>query len=478
MKKLICLFLMLSCFQVFCQTSLDQQLFDNKQNQKIDNESHYVVALTSSILPSALFYSWNNFILQAGWAKLEDGELREFYNRELSYDNDWVSTNFVGHPYQGSLYYMSGRNANLNMFESFAISVLGSYVWEYICEANDPSINDMAYTTIGAFALGEMLYKLSNEVSDKYYGFSYILNPINMYADLFLGTKRHNNQNNIHSLDLWIGVSNAYGQGGPLSSEYNKIIEKTPFLAKTGVSVVYNDPYGHVSKEPYDQFELIVFGGIGPGNGVTQEKKLEEQIAYNTTLFSNGVLKSYAKDISDFNEITYGFCMLYDYTWNNFYTFTSLAPGVMFNQRIKNIEKNNTFAYQLALGFNVLGITEFNYYRRRLIATLAGRPFRSYNYTFGYELCGKVEFDFNQKHLLNFVTHSYASSNFHDILEDNYTGWSFFSLNQLSYEYLISKKVAAGVKDNFYINYAIYNSLPSYFSLQNEIELYFKWYLY
>lgn len=475
MKKfLFCLLFFLSSVALFAQNNVNsisssEELFYYENNS---NEPHYLIAVTGSLLPSALFYSWNNFVLQAGWAKMDDEDREAFYNRDLKYDDDWVSTNFVGHPYQGSLYYLSGRSANLNMFESFCISIFGSYMWEYCCEANRPSINDMVYTTIGAFALGEMLNKLSHQADENNYIFHYMINPIQMYSDLFLGKRPVKNDNCIESLDLWFGLSSSIGLGGPLSSEYDSIIEKYPFMAKTGINVLYNDPYGHISKEPYDQFELSIFMGIGPGNDVVHEKPLENQYAYNTSLFSNGVLKSFAKDVNDNNEISYGFSMLYDYTWNSFYEFTSLAPALFYNQRIKNFD--SYFGYQLHLGFNILGITEFNYYRRQQIELPSGNM-RSYNYVFGLELYAKAQYEF-KNHKLTFNSHSFASDNFYDSENGNYTGWSFYALDQLSYEYMLSKNVCLGLQDNFYVNYSFYRSLPNYFSLQNEVDLYAKWY--
>ena len=475
MKKFLALLVLFLCsVSVFSQRNVtdsihEDSLFDYSLDE---NDKHYIVALTGSLIPSALFYSWNNYVLQAGWAKVDDDEMSAFYNRDLEYDTDWVSTNFLGHPYQGSLYYLSGRSANLNMFESFAISVLGSYVWEFICEANAPSINDMAYTTIGAFALGEMLNKLSHQADENVYAFHYLLNPISMYSDLFLGIRPVNNQDNITMLNTWIGISSAVGNGGPISNDYNNILEKYPFFAKSGIEINYNDAYGHDSKEPYDQFELCFYGGVGPGTGIRQEKVLEEELSYNTTLFSKGVLKTFSLDINEYIDTTIGFSMLYDYAWLNFYEFTSLAPAFYFAQRI-NGEKS-LFSYQTNIGFNLLGITEFNYYRRRYIENPS--RFRSYNYVFGLEMYNSLNFE-NKKNIFNFNSRIFASCNFYDPRIKNYSGWNFYSLNQLSYEYLFSKSIGIGLQYDFYINYSYYHSLPNYLSYYNEVELFVKWHL-
>lgn len=473
-KTLLFLFLISLTSISFSQNNDNKSdLFSySDQEQSDSNEKHYIVALTGSLLPSVICYSWNNYILQAGWAKVDEDEMRHFYNRNLTYDTDWVATNFLGHPYQGSLYYLSGRSANLNMFESFAVSVLGSYVWEFICEANAPSINDMAYTTVGAFALGEMLNKLSHQADESNYLYHYLINPIQMYSDLFLGKRPVDNEDNIKELNLWMGISTAIGKDGPISDSYTNITEKYPVLGKTGINIVYNDAFGHQSKEAYDQFELSIYGGLGPGTGISQEKPLEEEISYNTSLFSKGIIKSCALDLGQKIDTTIGISMLYDYTWNNFFEFTSLAPALMIAQRFNN--ENSIFSYQANLGFNLLGISEFNYYRRRLLPL--PENMRSYNYVFGFELSDVIHWE-NEKNKIDLTSHSFASCNFYDSDIDNYTGWSFYSLNQLSYEYLITNNVSLGIQDDFYINYSIYKSLPDYLSYINEIELFVKWHL-
>ena len=59
----------------------------------------------------------------------------------------------------------------------------------------------------------------------------------------------------------------------------------------------------------------------------------------------------------------------------------------------------------------------------------------------------------------------------------DYAWLNFYSLNQLSYEYLFSKSVGIGLQYDFYINYSYYHSLPNYLSYYNEIELFVKWHL-
>lgn len=474
MKKfLLCsFFLSLFYMNLFSQTNnsvKSNNLFISDNYE----EKHYFVALTGSLLPSVICYSWNNYIIQAGWAKVDSEEMAEFYNRDLEYDTDWVSTNFLGHPFQGSMYYLAGRSSNLNPFESFAISVLGSYVWEFICEANAPSINDMAYTTIGAFALGEMLFKLSHEAGSKSYPLTYCLNPMQMYTDLLLGRNLNTvGGGNIYSLSIFTGISTAFGYDYPQSSLYSNQKESFPFMTKAGLEVIYKDPYVHEVNSVYDQFELSIYGGMGPGNGIPQEKPLEEEISYEVALFSNGVLKSINPDFEKTPDTVFGFSMLYDFIWNNFFEFTTLAPAVMIKQRISN--DKSVFNYQVHLGFNVLGITEYNYYRKRYLNYTV--PFRSYNYVYGLELFTQLCYEYNDKHFIRFDSHSYFSRDINEKRIDNDNGNELYSLNQLSYKYKLNNNVALGIQDDFYVKYTWFDLLPDFFSIYNSTMIFVQYY--
>jgi hypothetical protein len=79
-------------------------------------------------------------------------------------DRDPFTTNQLGHPYGGSMYYGFARSAGLNFWESFAYTFAGSALWEIAGENTPPSRNDQVATGIGGTFLGEALFRLSNLV--------------------------------------------------------------------------------------------------------------------------------------------------------------------------------------------------------------------------------------------------------------------------------------------------------------------------
>ena len=91
------------------------------------------------------------------WANMEQGWV---------WDLDDFVVNQVGHPYQGSNYFNTGRANGLSFYESAAVTAFGSATWEYFGETNHASLNDFINTTLGGIALGEMFHRAAWLVRD------------------------------------------------------------------------------------------------------------------------------------------------------------------------------------------------------------------------------------------------------------------------------------------------------------------------
>lgn len=76
-----------------------------------------------------------------------------------SWDGDTMDDNTFRHPVHGSILYMIARANGMNIWESSLYSLGGSWFWEIFCESQDPSINDMVYTTIGGITIGEVAWR-------------------------------------------------------------------------------------------------------------------------------------------------------------------------------------------------------------------------------------------------------------------------------------------------------------------------------
>ncbi|MDR1338850.1 MAG: DUF3943 domain-containing protein [Prevotellaceae bacterium] len=88
------------------------------------------------------------------------------FRQGFVWDNDQFSTNLLGHPYHGGLYFNAARSSGMNFGQSLPYSIAGSLMWEYCMENEPPSINDFISTSIGGAVLGEITFRLSGSLID------------------------------------------------------------------------------------------------------------------------------------------------------------------------------------------------------------------------------------------------------------------------------------------------------------------------
>lgn len=76
-------------------------------------------------------------------------------------DTNQFNTNYISHPFAGTLYYTTARANHLGVFESFGYAFAASLLWEYFGELREEvSINDATVTPVSGFAIGETFHQL------------------------------------------------------------------------------------------------------------------------------------------------------------------------------------------------------------------------------------------------------------------------------------------------------------------------------
>lgn len=89
---------------------------------------------------------------------------RNITHKYWVWDKDHVETNAWRHPVHGSLFYLIARANGMSIGESSLYTLGGSWMWEIFCEAEDPSVNDMVYTTLGGITIGETLWQSGKSI--------------------------------------------------------------------------------------------------------------------------------------------------------------------------------------------------------------------------------------------------------------------------------------------------------------------------
>lgn len=431
-------------------------------NEKV--KKHYFLAIGTMLIDNLVISSYNRFVSQASWAKVTWDDASHFYEHKWKWDTDWYWTNFVLHPYQGSLYYMGARSSNLNPLESFAVTVTGSTIWEYFCERNSPSKNDMVYTTLGAFAVGEMLYRLSIEADQKSRFAGHVINPDGMITEWVTGQKPRGTTGNIDSFSLKFtaGTTRAHTA---FEKTFENSSETFPAFVSPEFNVVYNDPYGWDSNSPYSQFDLTMGAQVGFGSG-KGDTELNEKIMYDIHLSSNGMLFSRAPDFGENKDTTIGLIFDYDFIWHSFMELSSLAPGFAIKQRINHANKSKS-EWQIHVDALVLGTTDYYYYRRNKNLSPSAEvdevP-RDYNYTYGNETVLKYKFTGKNGWILDTDFHGYAMRVFENQKQEGlYTGWELIGIVTANGEMPVSDRVNLGIGNQLYLKKTLYNDVPQIF---------------
>ena len=444
-----------------------------------DGKKHWFSAISFVAFFNVGLCTWNRYMIGSSWAKVGWDEWDHFWERKLSWDDDWYWTNFVLHPYQGSLYYMASRGSNLNMLESFAITVVGSAAWEYLCETNAPSKNDMTYTTIGAVALGEMLYRLSLNADEVSSLLGFAINPTRLWTQGWTRQKPRGTTHNIHELYTKVGIGSTQTHTNLI--HYNgdyKQNELYPVFVSPEIYVAYNDPYGHDSNDPFGEFELKGSFAVGAGSGYGADcayKKIDKKMMYDIRIESNSMLWARAPKLSESTDTTVGLSFIYDFDWHSFYQLCCLTPALAIKQRVNG--ESSRFEWQAHLGWDLLGTTDFYYFHRDLIKSDSSTN-RTYSYTMGPQALLRARWISDSGFALNFGVRGYAMYDFYNQLKDHAsTGYEYIGIANASVEVPVSKKLRLGIGDEIYLKRAYYKDLPDVFQAVNTGSLFAKWQL-
>ncbi len=124
-----------------------------------------IAALAKDLSINAILLSWDYFVQDREWARVSNDVIKDHFTHKPVFDNDSFSGNQFSHPYHGGMFYNAARNEGLSYGFSLLYPLIGSATWEWLCETNAPSINDILSTGVGGAVLGEV----SHRVSDIFY---------------------------------------------------------------------------------------------------------------------------------------------------------------------------------------------------------------------------------------------------------------------------------------------------------------------
>ena len=106
-------------------------------------------------------------VLKREFARVSWDTWKENIQNGFKSDGDRFGTNFLGHPYQGSIFFNAARSYNHSFWESIPYTMAGCLIWEYFGENEPPSEIDLGTTFYGGIYLGELTHRLTSLLGNR-----------------------------------------------------------------------------------------------------------------------------------------------------------------------------------------------------------------------------------------------------------------------------------------------------------------------
>jgi len=215
-------------------------------------------------------WSFDRFPMNKPYAHISFNTIQQNFKTGFVWDNDMFSTNLFAHPYHGGLYFNSARRNGMNFWQSVPFAAGGSLMWEFFMENEPPAINDFISTTIGGACLGEMSYRIFNQVIDnravglnrfKREALLIVISPIRGLNRLISGEawEHRNTRGNTFPLTPIRCISTL---GYRFMADKTRKEHDVSHLVCYDFGLYYGNPYDRNNEKPYDFFSLKMGGNV------------------------------------------------------------------------------------------------------------------------------------------------------------------------------------------------------------------------
>ena len=379
--------------------------------------------------------------------------IEENLHSGMNWDDNSFSTNNFRHPYQGGLYYSAGRSNHYDFYQSSLFAFAGSWGWEYLGEAHNPSFNDFVNTAVGGIILGEVMYRLSTIVLDNTATGSSrawrevggaVINPVRAFNRIVTGEAFDVHANpagrypTSWSTDLRAGIRT-------LGEEH--LFDGATSKAFVELAAAYGSPFDP-SDEPFDHFDLglqLNFDNKPHGIG-----KIEVQ----------GLLGK--RDLASENAVQHvisGY-QHFDYLDNEAYTYGGMSFGAGLWSRFGASENLSARTSLHAIGI-LLGATKNDFFN------ISGR-----DYDYGPGAALKVSAVFTRrKHDL--VSLGHESHFIHSVNGGAVNSW--VTLNRVRFDVPLRGFLASGLDFVVYHSERDYPGIGRISTRNPELRAYVSW---
>ncbi len=394
-------------------------------------DANYIAAVGNSQLSNLVLFGVNRFIRKADYATGVDFDsIRENVNSRWVWDQDSFSVNHIGHPYQGSFYYIAGRANGLSFLESSALTMSGSICWELVYETETPSLNDLLGTTLGGIAMGEMLHRLYLDAEENGFPASFLISPMDAFNTIVTGERSRHHGSGMESSE--ISVETGFVGTDKRFDERRDVGDSQGLSANAGFRIVYGDPYGHETRIPYSHFEQ-------------RASLILSQDYYSFMFFSDGLLISSARDDDGLRRTTVGISLHYDLIYSTDADFYSNSITLTCKHRRK-LSHRTVLGFKAHAGFMPIAACDYIFLRYGNAASPGGdEERRDYDLGIGPSMKISLEVEHRKFGNLELEYKLYGMYTIPSSVPDGgSTGTTVFSILDASYGYEVWKNVVAG----------------------------------
>ena len=127
----------------------------------------WVVAIGELAVFQVIPWAYNRYLQNEEYAHISWKTVAENIKNGLDLsDPDKFTTDQLGHPIHGGLYYNTARTNGFTFWESIPFAVVGAYTWQMGMERDAHSLNDFVTSSMGGPTIGEPMFRLSRMILD------------------------------------------------------------------------------------------------------------------------------------------------------------------------------------------------------------------------------------------------------------------------------------------------------------------------
>ena len=230
-------------------------------------------------------WAFNYYVRDAEFAHVGFDSWWENLTNPWQWDDNQFKTNMFGHPYQGHMYFTSGRANGYNFWASSGFAAFGAWGWEIFGETHPPAINDLYSTTLGGIAMGEATYRLATLLTDntatgagrtwREIG-SFVINPVYEFNRLMRGETGIRWENPPDRVPDRFAVVLTGGAQSVVTELPPEDLDETAQATAT-LDILYGDPLNDKFAKPFSVFTAKV-------DLATRNDNLFQQLSYEGTL--------------------------------------------------------------------------------------------------------------------------------------------------------------------------------------------------